>query len=134
MSQLMSWREWKARAANLKTDTYALYLACRHPAVPWYTKLLIACVVAYAVSPIDLIPDFIPILGYLDDLVIVPFGIALVLRSLPPEILEECRKQARERLVVPNRLPWVGAVAILLIWVTGALLLIRWVARWRRPS
>jgi uncharacterized membrane protein YkvA (DUF1232 family) len=76
MSQDMV-QEWKARAANLKAETYALYFACRNLAVPWYTKLLIACVVAYAVSPIDLIPDFIPILGFVDDLLIVPFGIAL---------------------------------------------------------
>ena len=85
---------WKARARQLKAEVYALYLAYRDPRVPWYAKVLAACVVGYALSPIDLIPDFIPVLGYLDDLVLIPLGIALTLRLIPPEVLDECRARA----------------------------------------
>ena len=92
---LSSLRRW-ARA--LKAETLALSFAARDPRVPWYAKLLAAAVVAYALSPIDLIPDFIPILGYLDDVVIVPLGIALTLRLVPPDVLEECRARARAEL------------------------------------
>ena len=76
----MALEAWKRRARGLKRDTYALFLAARDPCVPWYTKALALGVVGYALSPIDLIPDFIPIIGYLDDLILVPLGIALVLR------------------------------------------------------
>ncbi|CAN5137329.1 DUF1232 domain-containing protein [soil metagenome] len=86
----------KDRAKALKTETYALCLASKDPRVPWYAKALLALVVAYALSPIDLIPDFIPVLGYLDDLIIVPAGLALVIKMLPPDILEDCRKRASE--------------------------------------
>ena len=78
----------------LKKETFTLYLACRHPRVPWYAKALALLVVGYALSPIDLIPDFVPVLGYLDDLVLVPLGIMLVIRMIPEEVLAECRRQA----------------------------------------
>jgi len=84
---------WKQKTRDLKKETLAIYLAYKDPRVPWYAKLLAACVVGYALSPIDLIPDPIPILGYLDDLVIVPLGIALVVRMIPPEVLQECRQK-----------------------------------------
>src|SRR5712691_3572734 len=87
----------KARAHLLKRDTIALYLVARDPRTPWYAKVLAAAVVAYALSPIDLIPDFIPVLGYLDDLILVPAGIALVLRLVPAEVMADCREQARTR-------------------------------------
>ncbi|HEX7054952.1 MAG TPA: YkvA family protein [Burkholderiales bacterium] len=87
---------WKSRAKALKREAHALYLACRDPRVPWHAKALAVGVVAYALSPIDLIPDFIPILGYLDDLVIVPLGILAVRRMIDPAILEDCRRRARE--------------------------------------
>ena len=74
----------KERARSLKAETLTLYLAARHPLTPWYAKIFIGGVVAYAVSPIDLIPDFIPVLGYLDDLILVPIGIALAIRMIPP--------------------------------------------------
>ncbi len=90
-----NWRQW---AAQLKRETYALYLAYRHPGVPWYAKAFSACVVAYAFSPIDLIPDFIPILGYLDDLILIPLGIALAMHMIPPEIMQDCRDEAQNRL------------------------------------
>src|SRR3712207_5553770 len=89
---------WKHHARQLKTELYALYLAYKDPRVPWYARLVAACVVGYAFSPIDLIPDPIPILGYLDDLVLVPLGIALAIRLVPPVVLAECRLQAQQEM------------------------------------
>src|ERR671933_1645183 len=86
----------RRRARLLKRDTYALYLAARDPRTPWYAKVLAAVVVAYALSPLDLIPDFIPVLGYLDDLLIVPAGIALAVKLVPAPVMAECRAQAHE--------------------------------------
>jgi uncharacterized membrane protein YkvA (DUF1232 family) len=86
----------KARAKRLQTETYALYLAYKDPAVPWYARAFAAFVVAHTVSPIDLIPDFIPVLGYLDDLIITPVGIALALRMIPPEVMTRARQAAAE--------------------------------------
>jgi uncharacterized membrane protein YkvA (DUF1232 family) len=83
---------WRARAAELKADAHALYLACRDPRVPWYAKVLAGAVVAYALSPIDLIPDFIPILGQLDDLILVPLGVSLAIRLIPRPIYQEHRR------------------------------------------
>jgi uncharacterized membrane protein YkvA (DUF1232 family) len=94
----MALEAWKRRARGLKRDTYALYLAARDPRVPWYTKALALCVVGYALSPIDLIPDFIPILGYLDDLIVVPMGLALLLRLTPGYVLAESRERAQEAM------------------------------------
>ena len=76
---------FRKRISHLKTETHALYLAARHPQTPWYAKLLVAGIVAYAFSPIDLIPDFVPVLGYLDDLVLIPLGIAIAIKLIPPE-------------------------------------------------
>src|SRR4030067_3713534 len=86
---------WKARARQLKTEVYALYLAYRDKRTPWYARMFTALVVGYAFSPIDLIPDFIPVLGYLDDLVLIPLGVALALKMIPAEVMAECRDQAR---------------------------------------
>jgi uncharacterized membrane protein YkvA (DUF1232 family) len=87
-----------ARAKNwartIKGDVHALYLAADNPRVPWYAKALAICVAGYALSPIDLTPDFIPILGYLDDIILVPLGILLVIRLIPPEIMAEHRELA----------------------------------------
>jgi uncharacterized membrane protein YkvA (DUF1232 family) len=106
----------KARARALKTETYALYIAARDPRTPWYAKGLVFLVVAYAVSPIDLIPDFIPVIGYLDDLLIVPAGIALALTMIPQQVIDEARAQART--AAPNlRFGFFGAVLIVLIWI-----------------
>src|SRR4030065_175423 len=85
---------WKQQAQRLKLETYAIYLAIRDPRVPWYARLFAACVVGYAFSPIDLIPDPIPILGYLDDLVLVPLGVLLAIKMLPVDVLAECRMRA----------------------------------------
>lgn len=81
----------REKAKQLKIDVYALYLAYKDPRVPWHAKIFIALIVGYALSPIDLIPDFIPVLGYLDDLIIIPAGISLSLKMIPKEVLEECR-------------------------------------------
>jgi uncharacterized membrane protein YkvA (DUF1232 family) len=86
--------KWKQWARHLKRDAHALYLAARDPRVPWYAKAVALAVAAYAFSPIDLIPDFIPVVGYLDDLIIVPLGIALVVRMIPPDIMAEHRASA----------------------------------------
>ncbi|MEK9803682.1 MAG: DUF1232 domain-containing protein, partial [Curvibacter sp.] len=94
----MGWLDGiRQRARALKAETYVLYLAARHPRTPWYAKLLVAVVVAYAFSPLDLIPDFIPVLGLLDDLVLIPLGLLLALRLVPPQVLAECRARAQER-------------------------------------
>jgi len=118
---------WRQRARQLKRETYALYLAYRDPRVPWYAKLLAGCVVAYAFSPIDLIPDFIPVLGYLDDLVLVPFGIALSLKLIPPQVMAECRARAAVAEGKPTN--WVAAAVIVAIWVGLATLGVALVAR-----
>jgi uncharacterized membrane protein YkvA (DUF1232 family) len=111
---------WKRKAKRLKGETHALYLAYRDPRTPWYVKSLVALVVGYAFSPIDLIPDPIPILGYLDDLLLVPLGLTLVLRMIPPVVLDECREEAR--LVMENGNPtnWAAAVAVIGIWLIAA--------------
>ncbi len=113
---------WKRRARRLKLEVYALYLASRDPRVPWHARLLAACVVGYAFSPIDLIPDFIPILGYLDDLILVPLGIALVLRLIPRPILDDCRERARDAIAGGRPTSRVAAAAIVAVWLLLAAL------------
>jgi uncharacterized membrane protein YkvA (DUF1232 family) len=110
----------KARARALKTEAYAIYLAARDPRTPWYAKALIFFVVAHTFSPIDLIPDFIPILGYLDDLIITPGGIWLAVRLIPPEVLDEARAKAAIR-DVDRSVGKVGAVLIILVWIIAAI-------------
>ncbi len=106
----------KQRARALKHETVALYFAFRDVRTPWYAKMVAALVVAYALSPIDLIPDFIPVLGYLDDLIIVPAGIALVLKLIPPEVMDEARLTASAKN--PERsLGWIGAGIIIFVWL-----------------
>ena len=115
-------RNW---AKAITRDVHALYLAARDPRVPWYAKASAACVAAYALSPIDLIPDFIPVLGYLDDIIIVPLGILLVVWLMPPHIMAEHRAvaaAAREKPVSAN-----GAIAIVAIW-TMLCVLFAWLA------
>src|SRR5918999_619753 len=92
--ELNSIQKLKAIAARLKRELFALHLAARDPRTPWYAKVLVAGVVAYALSPIDLIPDPIPILGYLDDLLLLPLGIYLALKMIPEPVLAECRQKA----------------------------------------
>jgi len=115
-----------ARLRALKGETYVLYLAARHPGTPWYAKLLVAAVVAYALSPIDLIPDFIPVLGVLDDLVLVPLGILLARRMVPPAVMAECRQRA-EAVARRGRLASRAAAAVVIaIWLVLAVLIAKW--------
>lgn len=119
----------KIRARQLKADTYVLYLAARHPSTPWYAKLLVAAIVAYALSPIDLIPDFIPVLGYLDDLVLIPIGIALAIKLIPDTVLADCRKQAAESMRSGKLQSRSAATVIVLIWLMLAITCAMWVYR-----
>ena len=116
----------KKWAKDVKRDVLALYLAARDPRVPWYAKALAALVAAYALSPIDIIPDFIPVLGYLDDLILLPLGIAAVVRLIPDEVMADLRSQAEERILTQPR-SWVGASVVVLLWVVVAALLVRWI-------
>ncbi|WP_059172477.1 YkvA family protein [Bacillus sp. FJAT-27445] len=110
MQKLKQW------ARQLKKQIMTLYIAVRDPRVPWYAKLVAAMVVAYALSPIDLIPDFIPILGYLDDVILLPLGIWLSLKLIP----EEVRREAAEKAEYAKRpVSKAGAAAIILLWVAG---------------
>jgi uncharacterized membrane protein YkvA (DUF1232 family) len=120
---------WKARARHLRAEVYALYLAYRDPRVPWYAKLLAVCVVGYALSPIDLIPDFVPVLGYLDDLVLIPLGVALALRMIPPAVMDECRARARAELADGNTTGRAAAAVIVAIWLVLAALAALLIAR-----
>src|SRR5216683_126746 len=107
-------------ARVIKRDVHALYLAGRDPRVPWYAKVLAVAVAGYALSPIDLIPDFIPVLGYLDDVIIVPLGILLVIRLIPPEIMAEHRALAAAAQERPVSRTAAGIIAS--IWVASAAL------------
>lgn len=115
------WTNWKEKARALKRETYTVYLACRDPRVPWYGRLLAACIVGYAFSPIDLIPDFVPVLGYLDDLILIPLGIALLLKVIPSEVMAECRENAAVAMVGGKPRNWIAAAVIVAIWILLAL-------------
>jgi uncharacterized membrane protein YkvA (DUF1232 family) len=119
--------ELKQRAGHLKTETFALYLAARDPRTPWYAKLFVAGIVAYAVSPIDLIPDFVPVLGYLDDLILIPVGIALAIRLVPDSVLADCRMQAQEIFKKGKPVSRIAGVVIVIIWIALAALCMMWV-------
>lgn len=114
--------DWKRRARQLKAETYALYLAYRDPRTPWYARICAAIVVGYAFSPIDLIPDFIPVLGYLDDLVLVPFGIWVALKLIPPEVMAESRARAQAMMANGKPVSRAAAVVIVIIWILLAAL------------
>lgn len=106
----------KKRAKDLKKNISLLYRAYKHPAAPWYAKVITIITLTYALSPIDLIPDFIPILGYLDDLIIVPAGIALSLRLIPKKIIEECREANGENEKLRGK-GTIAAIIIVLLWI-----------------
>jgi uncharacterized membrane protein YkvA (DUF1232 family) len=116
----------KRRACRLREETFALYLAARHPKTPWYAKLLVGAIVAYAFSPIDLIPDFVPILGYLDDLVLLPIAIAWAIRLVPDAVLAECRARAREAFPKGRPVSRAAGAIVVAIWLILAALLIWW--------
>ena len=127
----MKYDAWKTWASSLQNNTYALYLASKDTRVPLLAKIIIGLVLAYALSPIDLIPDFIPVIGYLDDLVLLPLGIWLVIRLVPRDVWRECQVLARERTsdMPSNR---QAAVVIIIIWVLAIAGLTCWV--WRLAS
>ncbi len=108
-------KNWQEKAEALERQVYILYLAYRHPRTPWYAKALALGVVAYALSPIDLIPDFIPLFGYVDDLLIVPVGVLLVIKLVPPQVMEECKRRAAEMQAEgAPQFRWMGLVVVLL--------------------
>lgn len=117
------------RARAIKREAHAVYLASKDPRVPWYAKALAACVLAYLFSPIDLIPDFIPIIGYLDDIIIVPAGLLLVIRLIPPEVMAEHRETARvsELERKPN---WLTAGIVVSIWLLLLVVSVRFLVHW----
>jgi len=114
----------KKWAQNVKRDIFALYLASRDPRVPWYAKAMAALVAAYAFSPIDIIPDFIPVLGYLDDLILLPLGIVIVIRLIPEDVMADLRRQAEEKILTRPRSA-VGAVIVILLWLAAAVFLVQ---------
>ena len=122
--QLKNW------ALRLRRDVLALYLAARDPRVPWYVKALAALVAAYALSPIDLIPDFIPVIGYLDDLLILPLGIWLVVRMIPEALMQELRGKAAATLAERPK-STLAALMIVLIWLFVAFIILK---IWLAPS
>jgi uncharacterized membrane protein YkvA (DUF1232 family) len=116
----------KRRASQLKAETLALYLAVRDPRTPWYAKVLVAGIVAYAFSPIDLIPDFVPVLGYLDDLILIPLGIALAIKLVPPAVLTECRARVAESTPSGKPVSRTAGMVIVVIWLAFTGLCIGW--------
>jgi uncharacterized membrane protein YkvA (DUF1232 family) len=121
----------KARARNLKRDIFALWIAARDPRVPWYAKAVAGGVAAYALSPIDLIPDFIPVVGYLDDIIIVPLGIILAVKLIPPELMAEFRAEALRQTTKPvSRL---GLAFMILVWLVATTWL-AWLLWFNRSS
>jgi uncharacterized membrane protein YkvA (DUF1232 family) len=119
---------FKTRASVLKREIFALYLATRDKRTPWYAKAFVACVVAYALSPIDLIPDPIPILGYVDDLLLLPLGIYLAVKMIPEPVLAECRQKAA---AANTKLPrnWIAAAIIVALWIAISILFVSCVIR-----
>jgi uncharacterized membrane protein YkvA (DUF1232 family) len=123
-------QQTKTWAKRIKVDVMALWMAARDPRTPWLAKVVAAAVAAYALSPVDLIPDFIPVLGYLDDLVIVPLGILLAVRLVPPELMAEYRASALVRSERP--ISRAGLIGIVTIWMTVLAVILWWL--WRREN
>ena len=124
MKQIL--KVWKQRANALKVETYAIFLAYRDPRLPWIARLFAGIVLAYALSPIDLIPDFIPVIGYLDDLLLVPLGIALAIKMIPEEVMQDAHSKAHEMAEKNLPVNKTAAMIIILIWLTLAGLFLIW--------
>lgn len=107
----------KGFVKNLKHNIYVLYLAYRHSETPWYAKAFCILIVAYALSPIDFIPDVIPVLGYLDEVVLLPLGVLGAYKMIPRDVLEECRMTANQQTTPSLRKNWLAAVVIVLVWI-----------------
>jgi uncharacterized membrane protein YkvA (DUF1232 family) len=125
MGQLFN--QWKQKARQLKIEIYALTLAYRDPRVPWFARLFAGCVVGYALSPIDLIPDFIPVIGYLDDLVLIPLGIKAALAMIPKNVMAESREKASETINQGLPINKVAAAVIILLWLLIAAFIINFI-------
>ncbi len=110
----------RMKAQKLREEIDALYLCSKDPRIPWYAKAFAFFILGYALSPIDLIPDFIPIIGYLDDVILIPIGIACLIKMIPKDILNECRKKANSRQINKGR-HWVAASVIIIIWLLAVL-------------
>ncbi|GKU24881.1 YkvA family protein [Clostridium folliculivorans] len=110
-------KKFTGKGKNLKKEIGALYLAYKRNDIPIYTKIIIMVVVAYALSPIDLIPDFIPVLGFLDDLIILPLGIALAVRLIPKNVMEECRIDAERQYNKIKKKSYLFAIVIIIVWI-----------------
>jgi uncharacterized membrane protein YkvA (DUF1232 family) len=119
-------RNWKQKVSQLKNEIVALYWAYRDPRTPWYARVFMAAVIAYALSPIDLIPDFIPVLGYVDDLIIVPAGIYLAIKMIPEGVFAECRVKARTERI-DSKTKWIAAGIIILIWLLVIFFIVRFI-------
>ncbi|MED4584497.1 YkvA family protein [Brevibacillus choshinensis] len=117
MSDTTAFQILKSKAKKLKVEAYILYFSYKDSRVSWYAKLFAICVVAYAFSPIDLIPDFIPILGYLDDIILVPLGIWLALKLIPKSVINDCREKAQELLAKGKPKNWIMGVLFIIIWI-----------------
>ncbi len=113
----MNVEAWKRRARQLSAQTYTLYLAYRHPRTPWYAKVFAALVVGYVFSPLDPIPDFLPGVGLLDEMVVVPIGVLIAAKMIPQEVLEECREKAWEVAEGEKPVSRVAAVVVVAIWL-----------------
>jgi len=124
----------KTKAKTLQNEVSTLYYAARDPRTPWYAKVFVIGIAAYALSPIDLIPDFVPVLGYLDDMLLLPLGIYLALKMLPPEVLSAARAKARRADGETPPHNWRAAAAILALWMGAGALLVYLVLRWVRSQ
>ena len=124
---MKTFEKYRQKVRGLKQELTALYLACRDPRTTWYAKALGLCIVGYALSPIDLIPDPIPILGYLDDLILIPLGIVAVRKMIPPAVLAECREKGKG-LAQQKGKNWIAAGIIIAIWIILAIAIIRWLS------
>jgi len=124
------WQRIRSWARQLKAETIALWFCCRHPATPLAAKILATVVVAYALSPIDLIPDFIPVIGYLDDVILIPIGIYFTLKLIPLPVIDECRIQARAWMDAHKDKPrnYNAAGVIVCLWLAALWLAWRWFA------
>jgi uncharacterized membrane protein YkvA (DUF1232 family) len=121
----------KEQACRLKLELNALGLAYADPRTPWLARLLLICIVAYALSPIDLIPDPIPIIGHVDDLILVPLGIALAIRMIPESVMADCRERARQAIFhQPRTWKWAGTAFVLFVWLLIAVIVWRVIHCW----
>ena len=133
----MDSKSWKLKAKALKQEVYALSLAAKDSRVPWYAKVFAVLIMGYVLSPIDLIPDFIPVIGYVDDFILVPMAIILLIKMIPKEVMEECREKAKAHHGRMKGQHWVAASIIVLIWLISIYISIRIASylflRWKGP-